>query len=40
MAIISQQNRAFFDSEDLSAAASVMIISNVSNEPLAQVVVK
>ena len=40
MAIISQQTRAFFDSEHLSAAASIMIISNVSNEPLAKVVVK
>ena len=34
MAIISQQTRAFFDSEHLSAAASIMIISNVSNEPV------
>ena len=40
MAIISQQTRAFFDSEHLSAAASIMIISNVSNEPLAKVMDK
>ena len=40
MAITSQQTRAFFVSENLSAAASIMIISNNSNEPLAEVVVK
>ena len=40
MAIISQQTRAFFDAENLSAADSIVIISNVSNEPLAKVVVK
>ena len=40
MAIISQQTGAFFDSEQLSAATSIMIISNVSNEPLAKAVVK
>ena len=40
MAIISQKTRAFFDSEHLSAAASIVIISNVSNEPLAKVVIK
>ena len=31
--------RAFFDSKHLSAAVSIMIFSNVSNEPLAQLVV-
>ena len=37
MAIISRQTRALFDSEHLSAAASIMIISNVSNEKFATV---
>ena len=38
--MISQQTRAFFDSEHLSAAASITIIINLRNEPLAQAVVK
>ena len=38
--MISQQTRAFFDSERLSAAASITIIINLRNEPLAQAVVK
>ena len=40
MAITSQQTGAFFDSEHLSAATSIMIIRNISNEPLAKVVAK
>ena len=34
MAIVSQQTKAFFDSEHLSAVVSIIIISNVSNKPL------
>ena len=40
MAIASQQTSAFFDSEHLSAAVSIMIVSNVKSEPLAQLVLK
>ena len=40
MAIVSHQTRAFFDSEHLSTAVSILIISNVSSEPLAQLVLK
>ena len=36
MAIISQKTRAFLNSEHLSAAAPIMIISYVGNEPLAR----
>ena len=40
MAIISQKTTAFLNSEHLSAAESIMIISYVSNEPLAKVLAK
>ena len=43
VAIVSQRAEIFFfffDSGHLSGAASIMIISNVSSEPLADVVVK
>ena len=40
MTMITQQTRSFFDSKHFSEAASITIISNVSNEPLALGVVK
>ena len=40
MAIISQKTRAFLNSEHLSAAEPIMIISYVGNEPLAKVLAK